>query len=118
MMLNMRIIFVIFLHFQRLVDGVWSFGGESSLVLGFLGHDSSWEWEFDVWVVHGFVLWSSALVGFDLFGSEDLDGTWSGSMPGSISRYIWVTASGSEMSRYSRYMFSLVLLESYLIQIP
>merc|ERR1719203_864409 len=35
-----------------------------------------------------------------------------------ISRYIWVTASGSEMSRYSRYMFSLVLLESYLIQIP
>merc|ERR1711973_468491 len=63
-----------------LVDGVWSFGGESSGVLGSLGHDSSWEWELDVWIVHLFVLWSSALVGFDLFGSENLDGTWSSSM--------------------------------------
>merc|ERR1712020_819130 len=63
-----------------LVDGVWSFGGESSGVLGGLGHDSSWEWEFDVWIVHLFVLWSSALVRFDLFGSENLDRTWSSSM--------------------------------------
>jgi hypothetical protein len=51
-------------------------------MLGFLGHDSSWEWELDVRVVHLFVLWSSALVRFDLFSSEDLDGTWSSSMPG------------------------------------
>lgn len=66
--------------FLYLVDGVWSFGGESSGVLGGLGHDSSWEWEFDVWIMHLFVLWSSALVRFDLFGSENLDGTWSSSM--------------------------------------
>lgn len=48
---------------------------------GFLGHDSSWEWELDAAVVHHLVLWSSALVGFDLLGPQDLDGTWSSSMP-------------------------------------
>lgn len=68
-------------NFEHLVHGVWSFGRESSLVHGFLGHDSSWEWELDAAVVHHLVLWSSALVGFDLLGPQDLDGTWSSSMP-------------------------------------
>merc|ERR1712084_185915 len=63
-----------------LVDGVGSAGAESSGALGLLGQNSSWEWELDVGVVHLLVLGSSALVGLDLLGAEDLDGAWSSSM--------------------------------------